>query len=74
MSRNKIEELRRYLKKNLIKEFIQISHSHVAFLVMFVKKLERKLRFYVNYRDSNVITIKNRYSLFLIVEILNQLS
>jgi hypothetical protein len=74
MSRNEIEELRCYLKENLVKEFIRVSRSHVAFLVMFVKKFEKELRFYVNYRDLNVITIKNRYSLFLIVEILNRLS
>jgi hypothetical protein len=74
MSRNEIEELRRYLKENLIKELIRVSRSHAASLVMFVKKLERKLYFCVNYRDLNVITIKNRYSLSFIVEILNRLS
>jgi hypothetical protein len=74
MSRNEIEELRRYLKENLVKEFIRVSCSHVAFLVKFVKKFEKKLRFYADYRDLNVITIKNRYSLFLIIEILNRLS
>jgi hypothetical protein len=74
MSRNKIEELRCYLEKNLVKKFIRVNHSHAAFLVMFVKKLKKELRFCVNYRDLNVITIKNRYSLFLIVKILNRLS
>jgi hypothetical protein len=74
MSRNEIEELRRYLKENLVKEFIRVSRSHAAYFVMFVKKLEKELRFCVDYRDLNVITIKNRYSLFLIVEILNRLS
>jgi hypothetical protein len=74
MSRNKIEELRRYLKENLVKKFIRVNRSHAASLVMFVKKLEKKLRFYVDYRDLNVITIKNRYSLSFIVKILNRLS
>jgi hypothetical protein len=74
MNRNEIEELRRYLKENLVKEFIRVSRFHAAFLVMFVKKLEERLRFCVDYRDLNVITIKNRYSLSLIVEILNRLS
>jgi choline kinase len=74
MSRNEIEELRRYLKENLVKEFIRVTRFYAAFLVMFVKKLEKELRFCVNYRDLNVITIKNRYSLFFIVEILNRLS
>jgi hypothetical protein len=74
MSRNEIEELRRYLEENLVKEFIRVSRSHAVSFVMFVKKLEKELRFCVNYRDLNVITIKNWYSLFFIVEILNRLS
>jgi hypothetical protein len=74
MSRNEIEELRRYLKENLVKEFIRVNRFHAAFLVMFVKKFEKELRFCVDYRDLNVITIQNRYTLFLIAEILNRLS
>jgi hypothetical protein len=59
MSHNEIEELRRYLKENLVKEFIRVNCFYTTFLVMFVKKLETELHFYVNYRDLNVITIKN---------------
>jgi hypothetical protein len=73
MSRIEIEKLRRYLNENLIKKFIRASRFHVVSLVMFVKKSEDELRFYVNYRVLNVITIKNRYSLSLIVEILHRL-
>jgi hypothetical protein len=72
MSRIEIEKLRRYLNENLIKEFIKINRSHVVSSVMFVKKLKEELRFYINYRDLNAITIKNRYSLSLIVKILHQ--
>jgi hypothetical protein len=74
MSRNEIEKLRRYLDENLTKKFIRVSKSLVVFLVMFVKKSEEKLRFCVDYQDLNAITIKNRYSLSLIIEILNRLS
>jgi hypothetical protein len=74
MSCIEIEKLRRYLNENLVKEFIRIRCSHVVLLVMFVKKLEKELRFYVNYRVLNVITIKNRYSLSLIVKILHRLT
>jgi hypothetical protein len=73
MSRIEIEKLRRYLNENLVKEFIRISRSHVVLFVMFVKKSKEKLRFYVNYRALNAITIKNRYSLSLIIEILHRL-
>ena len=36
-------------------------------------KKNEKLRFYINYRELNAITIKNRYLLFLIIKILNRL-
>jgi transposase len=74
MNRIEIEKLRRYLNENLVKEFIRISRSHVVSFVMFVKKSEKELHFYVNYRVLNVITIKNRYSLSLIVKILHRLT
>jgi hypothetical protein len=74
MSRIEIEKLRRYLNENLIKKFIKANRSYVVSFVMFVKKSEEELRFYVNYRALNAITIKNRYSLSLIVETLHQLT
>jgi hypothetical protein len=37
MSRYEIEELRRYLKKIQVKEFIRVSRFHVVFFVIFVK-------------------------------------
>ena len=45
MSRNEIEELRRYLDENLAKGFIRASRSHAASPVMFVKKLEEDFAF-----------------------------
>ena len=74
MSRNEIEKLRRYLDENLVKEFIRVSHSYAASSVMLIKKLEEELRFCVDYRELNVVIVKNRYSLSLIIEILNRLS
>ena len=37
-------------------------------------KNDERLRLYINYKDFNLITIKNRYFLSLIIEILNCLS
>jgi hypothetical protein len=74
MSRIEIKKLRRYLNENLIKEFIRVSRFHVVSFVMFVKKSKKELRFYVNYRALNAITIKNRYKLSLIVKILHRLT
>jgi len=74
MSRDEILELRRYLNENLSKDFIQVSRSQMIISVLFVKKLEEELHFCMNYRDLNAITVKNRYSLSLISEMLNHLS
>ncbi len=74
MSRDKILELCRYLNENLSKDFIQVSHSQTIISVLFIKKLEEKLCFCVNYQDLNAITVKNWYSLSLISETLNYLS
>jgi len=74
MSRDEILELRRYLNENLSKDFIQVSRSQTIISVLFVKKLEEEHCFCVNYWDLNAITVKNRYSLLLISEMLNCLS
>ncbi len=74
MSRDKILELHHYLNENLSKDFIQVSRSQMIVFVLFIKKLKEELCFCVNYRDLNVITIKNWYSLLLISETLNHLS
>ena len=39
-----------------------------------MKKSDEDLRLYVNYRELNMITIKNRYSLSLIDESINRLT
>ncbi len=74
MSRDEILELRRYLNKNLSKDFIQVNHFQTIISVLFIKKLKEELCFCVNYWDLNAITIKNWYSLSLISETLNCLS
>jgi hypothetical protein len=58
-----------YMKKRFIIKFVLFA----SVFILFVKKLNDKLRLCVNYRDLNEIIIKNRYSLFLINENLNKL-
>jgi hypothetical protein len=65
--------LRVYIEKNLEKEFITSFTSFAATLIFFTKKKDDELRLYVDYRDLNEITIKNRYSFFLIEEVMNRL-
>ena len=43
----------------LSKGFIKVSSSPVAVLVIFIKKPGSSLRFYIDYRALNAITIKN---------------
>jgi len=74
MSRDEILELRRYLNKNLSKDFIQVNRSQMIVSVLFIKKLKEELHFCVNYWDMNIITVKNQYSLSLISETLNHLN
>ncbi len=74
MSHDEILKLRHYLNENLSKDFIQVSHFQMIIFVFFIKKLEEKLYFCVNYQDLNTIKVKNQYSLFLISETLNHLS
>lgn len=74
MSWNKLKALKEWLKENLRKGFIRLSSSPIASPILFVKKADRGLRFYVDYYALNNITIKDRYLLPLIKETLNTLT
>jgi len=66
MSIYKLLEIKKYLKKNLKKNFISSSLTFFAFFVLFVAKSNEELRFYVDYRKLNALICRNRYSIFLI--------
>ena len=74
MSREKNEELCKYLFDNLDKGFIRASQSLSASPVLFAEKARGGLWFCVNYCNLIAITVKNWYPLPLITETLNQLS
>ncbi|KID81404.1 retrotransposon nucleocapsid protein [Metarhizium guizhouense ARSEF 977] len=74
MSEDELLVLRKFLQENLDKGFIRASTSPAASPVLFAKKPGGGLRFCVDYRALNAITIKNRYPLPLIQETLSQLS
>jgi hypothetical protein len=69
LSEKEFETLRKYIDKNLIKEYIKFSKSSTRFTIFFVLKKNGKLRIYVDYKKLNDIIIKNRYTLSLIYEI-----
>ena len=65
--------LKEYININLEKGFIRLSISLAASLLLFVLKKNRKLRPYIDYRQLNSITIKDRYLLPLINKLYNRL-
>ncbi|KAG0153766.1 hypothetical protein PDIDSM_2421 [Penicillium digitatum] len=68
-----LEVLKDWIEDNLRKGFIRPSSSPAASPVLFVKKPGGGLRFCVDYRALNAITVKDRYPLPLTKETLNNL-
>ena len=57
MSQDKLKVSKKYLKENLSKGFIRASFSLIASLVLFIYKPEGDLRFCVDYKQLNAMTI-----------------
>lgn len=68
-----LNTLKVYIKTHLQTGFIRPSKSPVDTPIFFDKKSDDIVYLCVNYRDFNNLTIKNRYSLPLIGEILDWL-
>ena len=66
--------MREYLSSNLTKGFVVLSKVPFTILILFTRKPNRLLQFYVNYYKLNTLTKKNQYPLLLINETLAQLS
>jgi hypothetical protein len=73
LSEKKFKMLRKYLDKHLQNEFIILSKSTCAALILFIKKKTNDLRLCVDYRELNAIIVKNRYSLSFISETLDRI-
>ena len=67
-----LKVLHKYIDDNLRKGFIRHSQSPAGAPILFVKKADGSLRLCVDYRGINKITIKNRYPLPLIPELLDK--
>ena len=61
-----LEILKTFIKTNLANDFIKRSKSPVDAFILCVKKLDRNLQLYVDYKDLNNVIIKNCYLLPLI--------
>lgn len=55
------EILRRYIEYNLRIDFIRLFILSARLLILFIRKLNGDLHFYVNYRELNIIIIKNHF-------------
>ena len=67
------KELDAFLKENLETGRIWPSKSPMSSLVFFINKKDGSLRLVQDYRALNVITVKNKYLLPLISELINKL-
>ncbi len=74
LSEYQLKTLRKYIDENLANRFIRSSKSFSGAPVLFIPKSDGTLRLCVDYRGLNSMTIKNRYPLPLIDEILDRLS
>ncbi len=69
----KLQKVKKYLNKNLFKEFIISSKALYFSLVLFILKANKDLWFCVNYWKLNVIIKRNRYFLLLINEVIDKI-
>jgi hypothetical protein len=66
--------LKKYLIENLKRKYIQHFINPAGTSLLFILKKNGNFRLCVDYRDFNKITVKNRYSFFLVGEILDRFS
>jgi len=73
MSSYKLQKIKKYLEENLKKKFITLSKAFFASSILFVEKKDDSLCFCINYWKLNALIKRNRYSIFLINEVLAQI-
>lgn len=73
LSEYELEVLREYIEQNLKSGFISRSKSPAGAPILFVKKKDGSLRLCVDYRGLNAISVKDKYPIPLVSEILQRL-
>ena len=73
MSREEREEVRKFVKEQLRKGYIQPSKSLQTAPVFFIGKKDGKKRMVQDYRYLNEWTVKNNYPLLLILNVLENI-
>ena len=69
----KFKKIKKYFIENLFKSFITLNKVLYFLLMLFVMKVNKNLRFCVDYRKFNIMTKRNRYFLLLIKEIIEKI-
>ena len=72
LSEFELKTVKAYIETNLVNGFIQWSSFSAAAPIMSAKDKDRGLRLFVEYRALNLGTVKNRYPIPLISELLNR--
>src|SRR5712672_1590684 len=72
LSQLELQELQKFVKEHLAKGYIRPSKSPYAAPFFFIKKKDGKLRPVQDYRHLNKWTIRNRYPLPLIPQLINR--
>ena len=73
MAPTELKELKTQLQKILNKGFIRPSVSPWGAPVLFVKKKDGTIRIFIDYRQINKVTVKNKYPLWRIEDLFDQL-
>ena len=74
LSARELEILRDYLAEAQEKGWISPSNSPVGAPILFVPKADGTMRLCVDYRGLNKVTVKDRYPIPLVSEMLDRLS
>ena len=69
----KLQKIKKYLNENLLKNFITFNKTLYFSSVLFALKINKNLRFCVDYRKLNVMIKRNRYFLSLIEEMIEKI-
>jgi len=73
MASTKLSEMKMQVEELLEKQFIQPSVSSWKAPMLLVKKKDESSRLSVDYRKLNKLTIKNKYYLSMIADLMDQL-
>jgi len=73
LSKNEREEVQNFIKDQLRKEYIRLSKSPQTLPVFFVSKKDGEKKMVMNYFNLNNQTVKNNYSLPLIMDLIDNM-